>query len=137
MGIVYSALVAAAPNNEIMGKTLTYVNTLVNGYHLLLTPVYYLTSSSLLQGAYADSTKVLDLYMKNVFPYVTMFSILCIMMSKTPPNSEIATRYQIRASMDEYVYDIFIFTQQLAVSLVVIILLCLFPIFCRVCFQIG
>ena len=107
MGIVYSALIAAAPNNKIVGSILTPINMLINGYHWCLTPVYKVWGSDIIQGAIRDALMVNDLYIKYLFPYIMYGTFLIAAFGPdtfgyTQRFMKLQIRYQIDSEI-EYV----------------------------------
>lgn len=76
MGIVYSAMVAAAPNNSAVATILKPINMAVNTYHWLMTPVYKIWGSDLIQRAINDALEANNVYSKYIFPYVMFGTFL-------------------------------------------------------------
>jgi len=101
MGIVYSALLAAAPNNSTIASIVRPINAAVSGFHWCMTPVYKIWFSGPVQGAVADAIMINDLYVKYLFPYVMAGTFLLATLGPdSAPHSQQFSRLQLRYQID-------------------------------------
>lgn len=107
MGLIYSAMIAAAPNSSIIGQILKPINSIISTYHWCMTPIYKVWFSDIVQGAVQDALMVNDLYIRYFFPYVMFGTFL---VAAWGPNTfqysqkfmKLQIRYQIDSEI-EYV----------------------------------
>eukprot|EP00461_Guttulinopsis_vulgaris_P000391 UN00391 len=104
MGLVYSALAAAAPENPLIGYALTPVNYGITAWNMLIHYPWKIFSSEPVQGAIADTLMVYDFYMKYAFPYIILGSLgLAYLGIPDFERSKEMTAFQTRAQIDAIV----------------------------------